>query len=490
MVHMLTCLRKMAFTHNFTITESDEKSSMLSDKHYRNFSTLIILPIFLLLTGGLIFSFFAYKELIVISTWSIEPAKIIAKIQSTNSNTIIENHLKEGEVVKENTLLLKYNGKSEHTQLSELLAQKKLVLDKKVQLGFLQKSLTNEKNEFPNTDNFGYEKSFENYEAQVKSIEASIQKSNQAVDDQNKSIESQKQAIKTQITTLQQEIQSYSEIENAVSNGGIVSQTNPYFAQYQSYQAQKETLKANLKNQKNNDDTSSQANKYQEEALKSQFLAGISASKDSLNNQIKSFNVQSSSLTGNNAYDNSQSSQILALKTQALSVSNKEMTDLNSTLTDLETKISLQKQVNQYSQVFAEQTGILHVLPNILGMKKIPIGTPIAEIYPLLKAKIQVNLTSYIPSTQISGIKVGQKVKLTVQQNLPKPVILIGTIKQIDSAPTPFKEGNAYRVSAVTTIDSKALPNIRYGLQGKTVTIIGKKTYFNYFLDKITGKGI
>ncbi|EQC95781.1 hypothetical protein FNJ53_13530 [Lactococcus lactis] len=28
-----------------------------------------------------------------------------------------------------------------------------------------------------------------------------------------------------------------------------------------------------------------------------------------------------------------------------------------------------------------------------------------------------------------------------------------------------------------------------YGLQGKTVTIIGKKTYFNYFLDKIMGRG-
>lgn len=87
-------------------------------------------------------------------------------------------------------------------------------------------------------------------------------------------------------------------------------------------------------------------------------------------------------------------------------------------------------------------------------------------------------------------MKVGQKVRLTVQQNLPKPLILTGVIKQIDSAPTQFKEGNAYKVSAITTVNSKDLPNIRYGLQGKTVTVIGKKTYFNYFLDKITGKGI
>ena len=57
-------------------------------------------------------------------------------------------------------------------------------------------------------------------------------------------------------------------------------------------------------------------------------------------------------------------------------------------------------------------------------MKKIPIGTPIAEIYPSLKSETKVNLTSYIPSTQISGMKVGQKVRFTVQQNLPKPEIL------------------------------------------------------------------
>ncbi|WP_396443329.1 bacteriocin secretion accessory protein [Lactococcus lactis] len=466
------------------------ESSELYDKRYRNFSTLIILPLFLLLIGGLTFTLFAHKELTVMSTGSIEPTKIIAKIQSTNPNPIVENNLKEGEPVKENSLLLKYNGKPEQTQLSELLTQKKLIIDKKAQLELLQKSLTNGKNEFPSPDSFGYEKSFENYEAQVKSLEASIQKSNQAVDDQNKSAESQKQAIENQILTLQQEIQHYSEIENAVSSGGTVSQDNPYLAQYQSYQAQKETLESNFKNQKTTDEADKQANKSQEEALKSQFLSGLSASKDSLKNQIKSFNVQSSSLTGNSAYDNSQSSQILTLKTQALSASNKEVTDLNSTLTDLETKISLQKQDNQYSQVFAEQAGILHILPDILGMKKIPIGTPIAEIYPLLKAKTQVNLTSYIPSTQISGMKVGQKVRLTVQQNLPKPLILTGVIKQIDSAPTQFKEGNAYKVSAITTVNSKDLPNIRYGLQGKTVTVIGKKTYFNYFLDKITGKGI
>lgn len=110
------------------------ESSELYDKRYRNFSTLIILPLFILLVGGVIFTFFAHKELTVISTGSIEPTKIVAKIQSTNANPIIENNLKEGEAVKENSLLLKYNGTSEQTQLIELLNQKKQVLNKKYSL--------------------------------------------------------------------------------------------------------------------------------------------------------------------------------------------------------------------------------------------------------------------------------------------------------------------------------------------------------------------
>nr|WP_251422546.1 MULTISPECIES: hypothetical protein [Lactococcus] len=50
---------------------------------------------------------------------------------------------------------------------------------------------------------------------------------------------------------------------------------------------------------------------------------------------------------------------------------------------------------------------------------------------------------------------------------LPKIEILTGTIHQIDSAPTPLKSGNTYKVSALVTI---------------------QKTYFNYYLDKIKGE--
>ena len=72
------------------------ESSELYDKRYRNFSTLIILPLFLLLIGGLTFTLFAHKELTVMSTGSIEPTKIIAKIQfGAFSKNVIKGTLPE-----------------------------------------------------------------------------------------------------------------------------------------------------------------------------------------------------------------------------------------------------------------------------------------------------------------------------------------------------------------------------------------------------------
>ncbi|MEY8458945.1 bacteriocin secretion accessory protein [Lactococcus ileimucosae] len=463
-------------------------SSELYEKRYKNFPVLLIFPVAFLFVGLFIFSFFAKKELIVTNIASIEPQKVISNIQSTSNNPIIENYLSEGKTVQANSLLLKYNNDSDSTLIKNLMNQKQELLNKKEQLQLLLKSLTSGKNEFQVTDAYGYEKTFESYEAQSSSLRENISKSNRAIDDQNNNILNQQSAISRQIANVNNQIDAYIEIQNAVSNNGTVSSRNPYIAQYNNYLIQRKAIESRAQNQEKLGEISGQDINKQTESLKAQFLAGISSSIDSLREQVQSFDVQMSGLNASNSYDYSLNSQLLTLKTQALASANKELSDFNSALTDLETKISLQKQANKYNEIFAEKEGVLHVLPNILENKTIPVGTPIAQIYPPLKNKTQVYLVSYIPSTQISGIKRGQKVRFTIQQNLPKTEILIGTIYQIDSAPTPLKNGNAYKVSALVTLDKKELSYIRYGLEGKCVVITGQKTYFNYYLDKIKGE--
>ncbi len=464
------------------------ESSELYEKRYKNFSVLLIFPVTLLFIGLFVFSFFTKKELIVTNIASIAPQKIISNIQSTSNTPIIENHLVEGKTVQSNSLLIKYNNDSDSTQITTLMDQKQEFLNKKEQLQLLLNSLHSDTNQFPSTDSYGYEKTFETYKAQAESLRESIQKSNQVVDDQNNSIANQKSAITAQISNVNTQINAYIDIENAASTNSSISSDNPYIAQYNSYLEQQKVLEESMKNQEKKEASSKADITQQKEALKAQFISNISSNIDTLKNQIQTLEVQKSSLNSSNSYDQSQKSQLLALKTQALTAANKELTDINSALTEIGGKISLQKQANQYNAIFAEKEGILHVLPNVLENKTFQVGTPLAQIYPALKAKSQVYLTSYIPSTQIAGIKLGQKVRFTIQQNLPKPEILTGTIKQIDSAPTTLKEGNGYKVSALVTLNKRDLSYIRYGLEGKLVVVTGQKTYFNYYLDKIKGQ--
>lgn len=463
------------------------ESSELYEKRYKNFAVLLIFPIAFLCIGIFIFSFFAKKELVVTSIANIEPQKIIANIQSTSNNPIVENYLVEGKAVQANSLLLKYNSNSDSTQIKNLLDQKQNLLEKKEQLQILLNSLSSDKNEFQTPDTYGYEKTFENYMAQASNLREAIRKSNQSVDDQNTSVSNQKMAIEQQISHLNTQINFYIEIQNAVSKNNSISSDNPYTALYSSYVAQRKLLEEESKTKDNTEDSLSNSLSKQKENLKTQFIADISSNINNLKEQIQTFTVQKSSLTINNNYDNSQNTQLLALKTQFLTSANKELADFNSNLIDLETKINLQKQADKYNEIFAENEGILHVFPNVLSNKNIQTGTTIAQIYPPLTNQTSIHLVTYIPSSQISGIKIGQKARFIVQQNLPKTTILTGKIQQIDSAPTLLKDINAYKVTVLVTLNKQTLPYIRYGLEGKITIVTGQKVYFNYYLDKLKG---
>lgn len=493
------------------------ESSELYDKRYKNFATLTIIPILLIFLGLFVFSVFAKKELLVTSTGDIEPTRIISQVQSSSNQVIILNHLKEGESVKKGEVLLSYNQDSNQTQLSTLKTQLAKLNDQKSQLVILQNSYLKNQNLFKKSDAYGYEQTFEDYQEQKSTLSDGVQKSNQTVDQQNQTVGSEQSTINTQIDTLNSEIASYQELVNALTSNTAISASNPYLNQYNSYIDQINALQnaANTTNQataaatqaaftknesqadKDKANNTSLANQKatqatadsQKNSLKSQFLTSLQASVESLKSQVQSLNLQASSLTKSDAYDKSLNSQLLSLKAQSLASANKNMSDLNDEMTQLQAKIALQEQTNQQSEVKADSAGILHVLPNVEGLKNIAAGSPIAEIYPNLSQNVKIELAAYIPSSQISAVKIGQKLRFTVQQNLPKAEILSGKITKIDSAPTETKSGlNVYKVQATTTLKQTDLTKIRYGLQGKVTIVIGDKTFFNYYKDKVMGK--
>ncbi|MDR0299601.1 MAG: bacteriocin secretion accessory protein [Streptococcaceae bacterium] len=446
------------------------ESSELYDKRYKNFTTVIIFPILLLFLSLLIFSVFAKKQIVVSGMGSLEATTIIAKIQSTSSEEILENNLVEGKTVEKNQLLLRYDGASNNVQLDILQKNLSKSLEQKKALRTLRESLSEGKNLFSSPDSYGYYQAFQNYEAQGATLAAGVNKSNQAVINQNNLIGAQQEAIKKQISSIYLQISDYQRIVTAVSTDGAVANDNPYKAQFDSYKAQ------------------IQENSSQKASLKSQFLASVQSNIETLQGQAQSLETQSAGLGTSNAYDNSLSSQLLSLKAQALQSSNQEMTTLDNTISDLSAKVALQKEVNKNGALYSANSGVLHILPDVQGLKNIPMGTTIAEIYPQIQKNQKIIISMFIPSTSISGIKTGQKVRFTGQQDLPKALTLDAKIITIDHAPTVTKEGvNVYQVKAETTVTSANVLNLRYGLQGKTTVIVGEKTFFDYYKSKIIG---
>ncbi|GAB2025128.1 HlyD family secretion protein [Lactovum odontotermitis] len=527
-----------------------------------NFATLIIFPILGIFIFLLIFAFFAKKELTVKSAATIEPTKIIQRIQSTNSGKILENVLKEGKTVKDGQILLRYDIASDATQQADYQAQLEKAQDQKSQLTFLQNSLNTGSNQFPVEDSYGYYQTFEDYLSQCSVLTSNINKSNQTLTDQNTSNQNTRSSIQEQTKQMNQKISDLKALKSAVSSGKTPDSSNPYYSQYTDYQSQladnqsqiqtlqaqftatiqgsidqvqsqidtlntqilqlqseDTTAKSKLNRQVNTlkqqikdytevknassstsisssnpykaqfDATQGQISslKSQASSLQSQLISNLQGQIDTLQAQLDSLNTQSAGLTNSNNYDTSLNGQLSSLKSEAQLKASQEMTVLDTNITDLQTKLKLLSQTSQDGTLKTSSAGILHVLPNILGVKKIPVGTEIAEIYPAFNENSQVKITAYIPASQISAVSTGQKMRFQVQQNLPKPVILTGKVTKIDSAATKDKTGSYYGLEAVITLKKTDLEKVRYGLQGKLTIITGKKTYFNYYKDKVMG---
>lgn len=113
------------------------------------------------------------------------------------------------------------------------------------------------------------------------------------------------------------------------------------------------------------------------------------------------------------------------------------------------------------------------------------IARQIAEIYPDIAKTQQVAIRYYVDSTHVSQLKKGQPIRLTLEKISNHAIVITGKITKIANSATQTKEGNVFEVTALATVDKQDSSKLKYGLQGKTVSIIGKKTFFNYYKDKL-----
>lgn len=448
------------------------QSAEFYHRRYHNFATLLVLPMTFFLIFLILFSLIGRKEITVTSVGSLRPTKIIDVVQSTSNNTVIDNQLLENKVVKKGDLLVKYSDKMEDNQLKAIQTQIERDERRQNDLNTLKESLNQGKNLFTGEDEFGCAATIDRFLSQSKTITAQVAQTNDSVAKQEAGVSRANAAVNKQIGELQTQASQYQEVKDAIqSNQTSISGANPYTTTLNSYLSQSQALTGN--------DVSSKEN------LKNQFLADLQGQIDNINSSISSLQTQAASNFSTGSYDTSASSQIESLRQQELTQTETQLAQVTQEKESLQAQLDQTNLSKSDTILKAKEDGILHVSSEFEGKTLLPQGSQIAEIYPDISKTQQIAIRYYVDSTHVSQLKKGQTVRLTLEKISNQTINIEGKIDKIASSATQTKDGNFFEITARADVDKKDSTHLKYGLQGKTISVIGKKTFFNYYKDKL-----
>lgn len=200
---------------------------------------------------------------------------------------------------------------------------------------------------------------------------------------------------------------------------------------------------------------------------------------------IDNLNLKLSSNVTTGTYDNSASSQIETLRNQQVSQTQEQLNQVNKDKESLQAQLEQANIRKEATSLYANSNGVLHLNSQIKGESYIPQGTVIGQIYPNLSKAKNVAITYYVNSNYINQLKKQQTVRFTLDTVGKTPTVIEGEIVSLDKAATETKNGNYFKVTAKVNVTSQDREHLTYGMQGKVVSVIAKKTFFNYFKDKL-----
>lgn len=430
-------------------------------------STVLITPLVLLVLFIGLFGFFAKKEVTVTSKGSVEPIRVIAVIQSTSDNTIVDNQLAANKVVKKGDTLVQYSETMETSQKEGLQKQLELLKKQKAGLETLQSSLTQGVNLFQDQeDDFGYQSTFNAYISQAQDIDLGVNKTNTEVNNQAAIASNTGSAIDDQIGQLQSQVSEYEALSQAITNHETtLPEGNPHQATLNAYNSQYAATP--------------------DASVTDQYLSQINTSIASLNASIGNLQIQKAGTGTVATYDNSAGTKKEALKNQFLQNTGQQMTTVQTQITDIEGKINQADVLLSNTLIQAPEDGILHLSQADKKATMAATGTELAQLYPDMTKTKEVAITYYVTSDYVPKLAKGQSVRLTLDKVGNHGTTIIGKLESIDNSATETERGNVFRVTAKAKISEKEAQELRYGLEGRVTSVIDQKTYFNYFKDKL-----
>lgn len=448
------------------------ESAEFYNRRYHNFSTIIVIPTLFLLLFGALFLAFVKKEIAVTSTAIVESSHIISNIQSTNNTTIKVNNLKENKKVQIGDVLIEYDKKNDKLQLGTEQEQLSKLESQKGQLELLKASIESGESQFPEVDKYGYYQSFIDYLNQSESISKNINQQNSNTATQNAAASNQQAEIGNFITDLENQVSDYREARYSIQNGSSLDSNNQAYSIYQSYQSQ---IKENTQDN----------NKI---AIQNQFLTQIDNQINQLQTSIANYRIQYAGSGVKQAYSSTLDNQLASLKAQNILKVDQEIATLNQKILELTGTKNLQENNIAKTVIVAEKNGVLHLNKEIIGSNVVPEGTILAQIYPEIKKGSTVKLVSYLPSTTISSVKIGDNVRFSTQDDKGETINIKTKITSIDNSATQTEKGNFFKVESIVKLTEKESQLMKYGSEGRILLIKGKKSYLNYYLDKFLGQ--
>ena len=444
------------------------QSAEFYQRRYHNFATILVLPLTLLVLFIVLFSLFAQTEVTVTSTGEITPTKVIEVIQSTSNNIISTNNLKDNKTVKKGDLLIKYSDKLESSQSNGIQQQIDRDDRQAAALDTLINSLKQGTNLFGDDDEFGYSSTISTFLNQASTITSQVNQANATVAKQEESVNKANSGISKQITELQTQVSQYQELQTAINQGQTsLSKNNPLTSILNNY----------LSQLVQSDGAGEQ--------VKTQYLSEIQSNINSLQSSIDDLNLKLSSNVSTGTYDNSASSQIETLRNQQVSQAQEQLNQVNKDKESLQAQLEQANIGKEATSLHANSNGVLHLNNQIKGESYIPQGTVIGQIYPNLSKAKTVTITYYVNSNYINQLKKQQTVRFTLDTVGKTPTVIEGKIVSLDKVATETKNGNFFKVTAKVNVTSQDREHLTYGMQGKVVSVIAKKTFFNYFKDKL-----
>ena len=435
------------------------ESAEFYNRRYHNFSSYVIFPSFILFLFLLLFSIFAQKEISLTAGATVEPARIIATIQSSSNSKIVANHLAENKFVKQGDLLVQYQEGAEAVQAENYASQLEMLKDQKAQLEYLKASLQAGSDQFPEADKFGYQHSFLDYLNQAASLRSQVEQQNASISSQNAAASGSQAELGNLIGETQSKIKEYQQAKSAIQGDGHLESDHPAYAIYQS-------------------------TKEQGSETKQQALSQLDAQITQLESTLAGYRVQYAGSGAQQAYASGLGSQLESLKSQQLAKVGQELTLLDQKILEAESGKKIQGNLLEKEKITATEDGVLHLNPEHSRSTIIPEGTILAHLFPQLARERKAKLTAYISSKEVAGLKNGNEVRFTTVTDANKQLVLTSKITNIDISATQTEKGNFFKLEADTDLNAEQAEKLRYGLEGRLTMITGRKSFLRYYLDR------